>query len=73
LGDLTLSKTATKPTTNAMFMGDRAADFLGSSVRTSAVVLAGVFAESTNTVNGTLHLFAIATISSAPMWTCTLH
>ena len=58
LGDLTLSADGDKANHERMFMGDRASGtnwFLG---RTCGGCPCGVFAESTNTVNGVLHLLA---------------
>jgi len=58
LGDLTLSNDGDKANHERMFMGDRASGTFWFIGRTCGGCPCGVFAESTNTVNGTLHLFA---------------
>src|SRR5438270_741710 len=58
LGDLTLSADGDKANHERMFMGDRASGTFWFIGRTCGGCPCGVFAESTNTVNGMLHLFA---------------
>jgi hypothetical protein len=58
LGDLTVSNDGDKANHERMFMGDRASGTFWFIGRTCGGCPCGVFAESTNTVNGTLHLFA---------------
>ncbi len=58
LGDLTISNDGDKANHERMFMGDRASGTFWFIGRTCGGCPCGVFAESTNTVNGTLHLFA---------------
>src|SRR6266705_1804318 len=58
LGDLTLSSDGDKANHERMFMGDRASGTFWFIGRTCGGCPCGVFAESTNTVSGTLHLFA---------------
>jgi len=58
LGDLTVSADGDKANHERMFMGDRASGTFWFIGRTCGGCPCGVFAESTNTVNGTLHLFA---------------
>lgn len=58
LGDLTLSNDGDKANHERMFMGDRASGTFWFIGRTCGGCPCGLFAESTNVVNGTLHLFA---------------
>jgi hypothetical protein len=58
LGDLTLSADGDKANHERMFMGDRASGTFWFIGRTCGGCPCALFAESTNTVNGTLRLFA---------------
>jgi hypothetical protein len=58
LGDLSLSNDGDKANHERMFMGDRASGTFWFIGRTCGGCPCALFMESTNTVNGTLHLFA---------------